>query len=87
MHRNRPRLATQELKFTIHKKINQLSSCLWELSSYNKFLLQVNQGAIETTADETTANATSSIAQEPDLSQREETTLEDEATLDQVISH
>lgn len=44
---------------------------------------QVNQGAIETTADEATAKETSSVACEPILSQREETTLEDEATLDQ----
>jgi hypothetical protein len=48
--------------------------------------MQVNQGAIETTANEATAKETSSIAREPILSQSEETTLEDEATLDQVIS-
>lgn len=42
-------------------------------------------GAIGTAADERTANGTSSNASEPILSQREETTLEDEATLDQVI--
>jgi len=43
--------------------------------------MQINQVAIETAANETP-----SIAREPILTEREETTQENEAPLDQVIS-
>ena len=53
--------------------------------------MQVNQVAIETAANETapnetTGNETPSIVHEPILTEREETTQQNEAPLDQVIS-
>jgi hypothetical protein len=53
--------------------------------------MQVNQATIETANNETAANETAgnetpSIVREPILTGREETTQENEAPLDQVIS-
>jgi hypothetical protein len=48
--------------------------------------MQVNQATIETANNETAGNETPSIVRELILTGREETTQENEAPLDQVIS-
>ena len=62
--------------------INHIIRAVVSSSSTNQIKLQVNQGAIDT-AD----HGTPSIDHDSFLSQREATTTENEATLDQVICH